>query len=685
AAGDEEALAQLRPLLEVQDENLVTGRIVAITGGDPDRAEQLLLSSSRPTAAIEVRRQLGHWDRAIELAEELEPHAVGSLSLLRAQALEADGQVGAAMALYQQAVAEPDLVTGGAAAAYQRRAECEAGMARCSILLGDVEQGMELAAASGSADLVLECAALLDQAQHAKEAGQLYAQAGQPERAARLFLSCREFSLLDGMMTHAGSPELWLKYAQTKEDLGSFRDAVHAYEQAGDIPAAVRVLLERLEDADSAAQLAQRAHSAEASLAVARHCERSGRLELAMELYCTGGNCTAAFLLAQRNGCMAAFADWARRHASAEAAQLAATHYEVDKQLALAAELSALAGKHEHAARLFIQASAALPFCQHIYSTPTPGPPSCHHTPLCAGGDSIAAAIQLAGDVKEPAVVAVVLEHLQAVDAVGPALLELHLRLGNSEQACAVAVARAQQEQANGNYKVARDQLLQVCLQLQQHGAAATQPLLSALHLLHTYLLVRQLVRQGDHLAAARLLLVVADSIQAFPKHVVPILTSTVIECHRAALHSPAQRWAAVLTDQHAGQVSAAYAKKIEAIAKQPAWTADGELAEPLGDCLFCGAAGPDTSLACTTCQRALPFCAASGKRMLLGDWSECPSCHFPCRGRDMTHAASVEHACPLCEAAVEVHDVRRIFDPISHCRRTVFAGMLAGSRKERP
>ena len=75
------------------------------------------------------------------------------------------------MALYQQALAEPDLVTGGAAAAHQRRAQCEAGRARCSILLGYVEQGMELAAASGSADLVLECAALLDQAQHAKEVG----------------------------------------------------------------------------------------------------------------------------------------------------------------------------------------------------------------------------------------------------------------------------------------------------------------------------------------------------------------------------------------------------------------------------------------------------------------------------------------------------------------------------------
>lgn len=105
------------------------------------------------------------------------------------------------------------------------------------------------------------------------------------------------------------------------------------------------------------------------------------------------------------------------------------------------------------------------------------------------------------------------------------------------------------------------------------------------------------------------------DGIDAFPKHVVPILTSAVIECHRAALHGPAQvrrvaavllrpcchvpcwvqaqcgtlpthlypnyrasqphlqRWAAVLMEpRYAGQVSPAFAKKIEAIAKQPAW-----------------------------------------------------------------------------------------------------------------
>lgn len=57
-------------------------------------------------------------------------------------------------------------------------------------------------------------------------------------------------------------------------------------------------------------------------------------------------------------------------------------------------------------------------------------------------------------------------------------------------------------------------------------------------------------------------------------------------------------------------------------------------------------------------------------------------ACLFPARGRDLTRFASVERACPLCEAALEVHAVKRIFDPIAHMRRTVFAGLVpAGER----
>lgn len=80
--------------LVVPDRSVPWPWVPSSIAGDADRAEQLLLASSRPSAAIELRRELGHWERAVELAEHLEPHALGGLALLRAQAMEAEGQVG---------------------------------------------------------------------------------------------------------------------------------------------------------------------------------------------------------------------------------------------------------------------------------------------------------------------------------------------------------------------------------------------------------------------------------------------------------------------------------------------------------------------------------------------------------------------------------------------------------------
>ena len=134
--------------------------------GDADRAEALLLASSCPAAAIDMRKQLGHWERA----EQLEPHAVGSLALLRAQGLEADGQVEAALAMYQPAFEAPDLdaAAGGSTVA----TDCQGGMARCSIMAGDLERGMQLAAGSGSRELLLQCAELLEGQQQAMQVRQ---------------------------------------------------------------------------------------------------------------------------------------------------------------------------------------------------------------------------------------------------------------------------------------------------------------------------------------------------------------------------------------------------------------------------------------------------------------------------------------------------------------------------------
>lgn len=134
--------------------------------------------------------------------------------------------------------------------------------------------------------------------------------------------------------------------------------------------------------------MAARTRNAEAAAAVARHCEHGGPglQQLAVEQYCLAGDRTAAFALAKRAGLVPAFAAWARQARDAEAAQLAAEHLEAQGQLAAAAELCAVAGRPERAARLYLR----------------------------AGGDGLPAAIKLAQEAGDPAAAAVVVEHLQA-------------------------------------------------------------------------------------------------------------------------------------------------------------------------------------------------------------------------------------------------------------------------------
>jgi WD repeat-containing protein 19 len=52
--------------------------------------------------------------------------------------------------------------------------------------------------------------------------------------------------------------------------------------------------------------------------------------------------------------------------------------------------------------------------------------------------------------------------------------------------------------------------------------------------LLHSYIIVKNLVKRGKHHNAAQMLLRVAYNINQFPQHIVPILTSAVVECQRA-------------------------------------------------------------------------------------------------------------------------------------------------------
>ena len=194
-------------------------------------------------------------------------------------------------------------------------------------------------------------------------------------------------------------------------------------------------------------------------------------------------------------------------------------------------------------------------------------------------------------------------------------LFKLHVALGDYDAAAKTSGVIAQQEQEMGNYKLAHAQLLASHVELMKERKSVPAGLARQLVLLHSYVLVKSLVKRNDHDGAARLLRRVAANISKFPAHVVPILTSAVVECARAGLKKTsldlAQRLMAPALRPNIGD---AYKRKIETIARKPDPNA-ADAPEPGSPCPFCDAPGGAYEMTCEVCRADLPCCVASGRR----------------------------------------------------------------------
>lgn len=95
---------------------------------------------------------------------------------------------------------------------------------------------------------------------------------------------------------------------------------------------------------------------------------------------------------------------------------------------------------------------------------------------------------------------------------------------------------------------------------------------------------------------------------------IVPILTSTVIECHRAGLRMAAFNFAAMLMrPEYRNQIDAKYSKKIEAIVRKPPKSSDNEVEnEAITLCPYCKGRVPETEITCDKCKNTIPFCIAT-------------------------------------------------------------------------
>lgn len=164
----------------------------------------------------------------------------------------------------------------------------------------------------------------------------------------------------------------------------------------------------------------------------------------------------------------------------------------------------------------------------------------------------------------------------------------------------------------------------------------------------------QSLVRADEHLLGARMLIRVSNHISKFPAHIVPILTSTVIECYRSGLKSEAFEFAGVLMrPEHRQKLDEKFKRKIEQIVRRPE---KSELDEIKAPCAYCNTDIPDTLLDCPECKGRIPYCIFTGKHMVLSDWSQCPSCQFPALYSQAKSLAEKLKCCPMCNQEVFSH-----------------------------
>lgn len=232
-------------------------------------------------------------------------------------------------------------------------------------------------------------------------------------------------------------------------------------------------------------------------------------------------------------------------------------------------------------------------------------------------------------------------------------VFRLYMAIGEYAQAANTAIMIASQEQKIGNYKVAHDILFETSQDLIAHQIEIPVEAARNLLLVHSYILVKKLVQAGDHHQAARMLMRVARSISQFPNHIVPILTSTVIECQRAGLKRSSFEYASMLMKkEYRDAVDARYRKKIEMIVRRPPAKEEDEKMSP---CPYCDFELPESLLDCPSCKNSIPYCAATGNHMVLRDWAHCPSCRSPCLYTPFTAEVRNSIPCSMCNNVVQL------------------------------
>ncbi|XP_067949190.1 WD repeat-containing protein 19-like isoform X2 [Watersipora subatra] len=632
--GDVGMVMSLHKIRNLEDHKLLSGYI-AMFLGEFDAAQTAFMESTLPLAALEMRRDLMHWDSALSLARRLAPDQIPYISKEYAQQLEFTGDSQNALKHYEAGITRED----------SRRDHdelCAAGVARMCIRTGDIRRGVNMAVKMPGRILKKECAAILETMKQWSEAGILYEKGEYWDKAASVYIKNKNWAKVGELLPQVMSPKIHGQYAKAKEQDGKYKEAAAAFASAKDWDNVIRIQLDHLQNPDEAVRVVRESGSVDGAKMVAKFFIRLGDYGTAIQFLVMSKCNDEAFQLAQQHGQMEVYAEIIGSDATVEDYQSIAVYFENEKSHFMAGKFFLFCQQYSRALKHFLRV-------QSIEDT-----------------QSIELAIETVGQANDEQLTHTLIDFLMGETDGMPKdakyLFRLYMALKQYPEAARTAIIIAREEQNAGQYRNAHDVLYNMYQELKKEGIKIPVDMQNNLMILHSYMLVKQHARRGDHLVAARLLIRVANNISKFPSHIVPILTSTVIECQKAGLKTSAFSYATMLLrPEYKTQLDLKYKKKIEAIVRRPDKTEEEESSSP---CPYCNFDLTDMELTCPECKNQIPYCIATGVHLTKADLGACPKCDFPALYEPFTKFQNGDDpTCPMCTETLTPSDISRVQD----------------------
>ncbi|XP_033607097.1 WD repeat-containing protein 19 isoform X3 [Cryptotermes secundus] len=496
----------LQSIQNIEDQRLLAGH-VSMFLQDFDRAQDWYLKSSQPVAALHMRQDLLHWDQALQLAAKLAPEQVPYIAREYAQQLEFIGNYAEALSHYERGLLEAHTTEGKKPHPDEEthNMQCRAGVARTAIRCGDIRRGVSIAAdTSSSRQLKRECADILESMkQHLNDAAMLYESGLFYDKAASAYIRLKNWEKVGDVLPNVTSPKIHLQYAKAKEADGKYQEALKAYEMARDMDSVVRLNLDHLNNPEEAVHVVQETKSIEGAKMVARFFQRLGDYRSAIRFLVLSRCHDEAFQLARQHHQMELYGEVLTDSLEADVKpqdfNSLALHFEGENN-------SMLAGKYYYHAGDY---SKALKHLMQVLKANSEDP------------KVISLAIEVVAVASDDHLASQLIEFLlgeaDGIPKDPKFLFRLYMARHQYREAAKTAIIVASQEQINGNYRNAHDVLFEMYQELRRNGIKIPTEMHSNLMLLHSYILVRLHVRQGEHLKGARMLIRVANNISKFP------------------------------------------------------------------------------------------------------------------------------------------------------------------------